>query len=251
MVRRRSVTGRSGPGGRRRVRRRSSGSIRRRISRLASSISAALIASKSICCRRSCSDTVIDMSMGGGSSLGCGGLSFFDANASATRREAGGGAFRLGLLLRLQQRHRGGLFGGGGVAPEQREGLVEHLLMLVAMDHRGAQRGARLGLRGEVDPGQRLLRGDRLRRADRQPGAAQQPREMHDVGRDPWVRLVQRIMRGGHWVNGSHAACRCKRWRPSAASPTKFATGDGTSSVRAMPEVNRMAPFRTFPLNAG
>jgi hypothetical protein len=31
----------------------------------------------------------------------------------------------------------------------------------------------------------------------------------------------------------------------------KFATGDGTPSVRAMPEVGRMAPFRMILSNAG
>ena len=98
MVRRRSVTGPFWSGRRRRVRRRSSGSTRRRISRFASLISAAPIASKSICWSRSCSDTVIDMSRGGGSSLCCGGLSFFDAKASATRREAGGARSGLGFF---------------------------------------------------------------------------------------------------------------------------------------------------------
>ena len=101
-------------------------------------------------------------------------------NASATRRAAGGG--RSGwFLLRVQQGHGGGLLGGRGIAPEQRERLVEHLLMFVAVDHDGAQRGACLGLRGEVDLGQRVLRGDCLGGTDGEAGAAQQPGEMHDI----------------------------------------------------------------------
>ena len=78
---------------------------------------------------------------------------------------AGRRAFRVLLLLRLEQRHGDRLLGGGGIAPEQVERLVEHVLMLVAMDHRGAQRGARLGAVAEIDQRQRLLAGERLGRA--------------------------------------------------------------------------------------
>ena len=90
MVRRRSAVGPSGSGRSRRVRRRSRGRTRRRISRLASAISSTPIASKSICCSFSWSDTVSTASATGGSSscrrcCFCGG-----AKASATRREAGG-----------------------------------------------------------------------------------------------------------------------------------------------------------------
>ena len=121
------------------------------------------------------------MSVTGGSSFGCGGRSFFDAKASATRRAAGGGAFRLLVFLCVEQCHGGSLFGRRRVAPEQGEGLVEDVLVLVPMDHRAAQRGAGLGLGGQVYTGQGFLRGDSLGWAYGQSGATQQTREMHDV----------------------------------------------------------------------
>ena len=89
-----------------------------------------------------------------------------------------------------------------GIAPEQGERLVEDVLMLVAMDHRGAQRGARLGAAAEIDQRQRLLRGERLRRADRQTGAAQQAREVHDVGGE-----------GGGWRGHRCGGRRTRVWR--------------------------------------
>ncbi len=97
---------------------------------------------------------------------------------------AGWGAILLLFFLCLEQRHGDGLFGGGGVAPEQSERLVEHVLVLVAMDHRGAQGGARFGSVAEINERQRLLRGEGLRGANGQAGTAQQPREVHDVGRE-------------------------------------------------------------------
>ena len=103
-------------------------------------------------------------------------------DAAGRRRRA----FQLLVLLRLQQRHGGGLLGGGGVAPEQGEGLVEDLLVFVAVGHHGPQRGAGFRLVAEVDPGERLLRGERLGGTDRQAGAAQQAREVHDVGCKLW-----------------------------------------------------------------
>ena len=182
MVRRRSVTGPSGSGRRRRVLRRSSGRVRRRISCFAAAISSALIASKSMRCRRSWSDTVSTASCTGGSSCGC-----VAAVALLLHRlgDAAGGrrrAFQLLLLLRLQQRHRRGLFGGGGVAPEQCKRLVEHFLVLVPVGHHRAQRRAGFRLVAEFDQRQRLLRGEGLGRPDRQPGTAQQAGEVHDVG---------------------------------------------------------------------
>ena len=122
------------------------------------------------------------MSTCGGSSFGCGGLSRLVGEGLGDAAGGGRRAFRLRLLLRIQQRHRGGLFGGRRVAPEQRKRLVEHVLVLVAVDHGAAQRGAGLDAGAEVDMRQRVLRGDGLGRPDRQPGAAQQAGEMHDVG---------------------------------------------------------------------
>ena len=55
------------------------------------------------------------------------------------------------------------------------------LLVLVAVDHDRTQRGTGLGLRGEIDPSERILRGERFGRADRETGAAEQPGEMHDI----------------------------------------------------------------------
>ena len=90
--------------------------------------------------------------------------------------------FELLVLPGLQQCHGGSLFGRGRVAPEQREGLVEHLLVLMPVNHGRAQGGARLDLGGKVDLRQGILRSDRLGWTDRQTGAAQQAREMHHVG---------------------------------------------------------------------
>ena len=109
------------------------------------SISSALIASKSMRCSRSWSDTVSTASITGGSSSARGWVSRRLGHRLGDAAAAGRRAFRLLFLLRLEQRHGDGLLGGGGIAPEQVERLVEHVLMLVAMDHRGAQRGARLG----------------------------------------------------------------------------------------------------------
>ena len=75
-----------GSGRRRRVRRRSSGSVSRRISVLAAAISAALIASKSIVCSRSRSQTVITASISSRSSGG----SRFVALAPRSPRPAAG-----------------------------------------------------------------------------------------------------------------------------------------------------------------
>ena len=91
MVRRRSMAGPIGSGRLRRVRRRSSGSRRRLISCLAALISAALMASKSMVCRRSRSLTVSTASICGGSSFGLDGGGRLGAIASATRLAAGGG----------------------------------------------------------------------------------------------------------------------------------------------------------------
>ena len=212
MVRRRSVTGPSGSGRSRRVRRRSSGRVSRRISRLAA------------------------VDLGGAHRLeihplqpllvgdGEHGVLHRRVLLRLRRRAlrghrlgdaaaAGAGAFAPLVLLRLQQCHRRGLKRGGRVAPEQREGLVEHLLMLVAVHHRGAQRGARLGLAGEVDPGQRLLRGERLGRPDRQPGAAQQPREVQHVGRQRRGRQRRGRQRRGRQRRGRQRRGRQRRGR--------------------------------------
>ena len=54
--------------------------------------------------------------------------------------------------------------------------------MLVPVDHRGAQRGMRLGAVADIDAFQRRGAGQHLGRADRQPGAAQQAAEGEQVG---------------------------------------------------------------------
>ena len=145
--------------------------------------------------------------------LGRGGLSRGLRHRLGDAAAAGRRAFRLLLLLRLQQRHGDGLLGGGRIAPEQVERLVEHVLMLVAVDHRGAQRGARLGAAAEIDQRQRLLRGERLGRPDRQPGAAQQPREMHDVGGEGGRGRVRHVA-------PSSDTSRCSRSSDRSRSPS-------------------------------
>ena len=247
MVRRRSVTGPSGSGRSRRVLRRSSGSVRRRISRLAAAMSAALIASKSMRCRRSCSETVSTASCTGGSSFGCSRRSRFCCIASATRREAGRRAFRLLLFLRLQQRHRRGLLRGGGVAPEQGEGLVEHLLVLVAVDHDRAQRGADFRLVAELDQRQRLLRGERLGRADRQPGAAEQAREVHDVGREGGGGESRGVQHG--WILRSRGQ-QAKRPGRRLAIIRSWSRSNGRDTLRhagAATDRNAVSPSMTAP----
>ncbi|MFN9938338.1 MAG: hypothetical protein ACK56I_02580, partial [bacterium] len=68
-----------------------------------------------------------------------------------------------------------------GVAPEQREGLVEKLLVLVAVEQAGAQRGVEVGTRLQARHLQRLQRELHPVAAHRQPGMAQHAREVHDV----------------------------------------------------------------------
>ena len=95
---------------------------------------------------------------------------------------SGRGALAFLVLLRVGECLGHLLARAGRVAPEQGEGLVEHVLMLVPVDHRRAQRGPRLGAAAEIDESERLLRGDCLGRPDRQPRPSQQPREVHDIG---------------------------------------------------------------------
>jgi hypothetical protein len=74
------------------------------------------------------------------------------------------------------------LFGRGRITPEQVEGVVEHVLMFVTVDHRRAQRGACLGAVAEIDQRQRLLASKRFGRANRQARPPQQAREVHNIG---------------------------------------------------------------------
>ena len=101
-------------------------------------------------------------------------------DATTSRRRAVLALF----LLRLEQSHGDGLFSGGRVAPEQVKRLVEHVLVLVAVQHGRAQCGACLGPAAEIDQRQRLLSGERFSGADGQPRAPQQVGEVHDVRRE-------------------------------------------------------------------
>ncbi len=86
---------------------------------------------------------------------------------------SGGRRLLAGLFLSgFHQRHRRCLLMRRGIAPEQRERVVENLSMVVAVDHRGGQRGPRLGFVADIDTGQRLLGGQRLGRTHWQSGAA-------------------------------------------------------------------------------
>ena len=155
------------------------------------SISAALIASKSICWSRSLSDTVSTASISCFGGSGAGRCSRGAAIASAMRRAPGGGAFRRPLLGRLQQRHGGGGLGQRRVAPELDKGLVEQVFVLVAVHHGGAQRGADLGTAADIDQG------------DARSAAA-------SISAGPTGRPARRSSRGEvHDVGGQRAAgCR-------------------------------------------
>ncbi len=61
------------------------------------------------------------------------------------------GAFGALLLAGFHQGHRRRLPRGFRVAPEQGEGLVEHLGVLVAMDHRRFQRGSSFALVAKIN----------------------------------------------------------------------------------------------------
>ncbi len=104
---------------------------------------------------------------------------------------AGGGLGAGGLGLGVEQVHRGGHASGLWVAPEDRKSVVEQLLVVVAVDHGGAERAADLGAAAELDAGHRLLGGQHVGRADRQAGAAEQAGEVQDVG-------GQLALGGGH-----------------------------------------------------
>ncbi len=103
-----------------------------------------------------------------------------------------------------------------GIAPEQRERLVEHLLVLVPVDHGGRQRGAELRLVADVDQRQRAVRGDRFRRSHRQPRPAQQAGEVHDVGGE---MPDASAMRRGHAASAAWASAT----RRAASAPRTFA----------------------------
>ena len=68
-----------------------------------------------------------------------------------------------------------------GRAPVEAEGLVEQVLVLVAVHHGGAQGGADLDAVADVDSGHRLLGGEHVCRAHRQAGAAQEAGEVQDI----------------------------------------------------------------------
>ena len=175
-------TGPSGSGRSRRVRRRSSGRIRRRISRLAAAISAALIASKSICCSRSWSDTVSTASCTGGSSSGV----RLACAAGRTPRRRGGCRRR---------RVRASSPSARRAAPSPRP-----VRAAVGSRQNSAKAWSNtswcswrctIAVRSAVRACALLPRstsvsaccaGQRLGRPDRQPGAAQQAGEVHDVG---------------------------------------------------------------------
>ena len=186
MVARRSTCGPDGSGRRRRVRTQAERQDESRISAWRASISAALIASKSICCRRSRSETVSTASISAASAARVPGAR---AGLPALRRRGGlpGGARSGGRSLAASSSAMAAaVLASVGVAPEQGERLVEQVLVLVAMHH--AWRAARRGPRPRRPISTRasgVLGGQHLRRPDRQAGAAQQAGEVHDVGGEP------------------------------------------------------------------
>ena len=108
--------------------------------------------------------------------LGAGGLYGF-------RQAPGAGARRLGLGRPLvEESHEVGHVGAGRVPPEQRESLVEQVLVLVAVDEEGAQSGLDLDAILQADDLQGLRSGDDRVGPHRKPGTPKEGREVQEVG---------------------------------------------------------------------